>query len=76
MLRSAAKVLTRRAGTRVSSVPRAGFSGFAEKERGEEARFFARDDAEKLAAMKSKFEAVVAKGDAEELDELMDVLGM
>jgi hypothetical protein len=75
MYRSLAKAVTRRAGSRVACGPRAGFSGLAEKERGDEARFFARDDAEKLAAMKTKFEAVVAKGDAEELDELMDVLG-
>lgn len=50
-------------------------SSLSEKERGDEARYFAKEDAEKMAAMKAKFEAVVSKGDAEELDELMDVLG-
>ena len=77
MIKSAARLLTRRGAFRCT-LPTSvrSFSSFSEKERGEEARYFARDDAEKVAAMKAKFEAVVSKGDAEELDELMDVLGM
>ena len=41
----------------------------------DEARYFAQADADKIKAMKAKFETVVAKGDVEEIEELMEVLG-
>ena len=41
----------------------------------DEARYFAAADAEKIKAMKAKFDTVVAKGDVEEIEELMEVLG-
>ena len=50
-------------------------STFDKKGLSEEARYFAQADAEKIKAMKAKFEDVVAKGDTEEIEELMEVLG-
>jgi hypothetical protein len=77
MIRGVSKVLSRQAFSRfaVAPVRSASAATFAEKERGEESRYFAREDADKLAAMKAKFEAVVSKGDVEEIEELMETLG-
>jgi len=49
-------------------------SSLDKKERGEEARYMAKMDAENIAKMKAKFESVLASGDAAAKEELMDVL--
>lgn len=77
MIRGCAKVFSRRGGALRASVPRSvrSFSTIEKKGHGEEAKYFAQADAEKVRAMKAKFESVVAKGDSEDIEELMEVLG-
>ena len=49
---------------------------FAEKERGEESRYFAAQDAEKISAMKQKVDAILAlEDDHDAKEELVQLLG-
>ena len=50
------------------------FSSFDKKERGDEARFFAEQEKEKLAAMRAKVEAILASESHEDKEELLEIL--
>jgi hypothetical protein len=49
-------------------------STFDKKERGDEARYMAEQDAAKIKAMRDKFESVLASGDVEDVEELAATL--
>jgi hypothetical protein len=77
MIRGTAKVLSSFAARKANVLPMAARSMSTLEKKGlsDEARYFAQADADKIKAMKAKFETVVAKGDVEEIEELMEVLG-
>ena len=76
MIRQGAKVLSRVV-SKKALVPVLGrsLSSLEKKGLSDEARYFAAADAEKINAMKAKFEDVVSKGNAEEVEALMEHLG-
>jgi len=51
------------------------FSDFQKKERSEEARYFAEQEKEKIAAMKAKMEAILASDNQQSKEELIGILG-
>ncbi len=71
---SVARVATRSAGRTARPTFRA-FSDFQKKERSEEQRYFAAQEAEKIAAMRAKMEAILASDNQQTKEELIDILG-
>jgi hypothetical protein len=70
---SVARVATRSA--RTTRPTFRAFSDFQKKERSEEARYFAQQEAEKIAAMRAKMEAILASDNQESKEELIGILG-
>jgi hypothetical protein len=76
LVRAAQKATTRYGVARCASATTRSMVTLAEKERGEEARFFAKEDAKATADMRAAMEKILAQEDgSESKEQLMEVLG-
>merc|ERR1719199_1188596 len=69
-----AKVASRASSKGVAPVAMRSFSDFQKKERGDEARYFAQEEARRLAEMKAKVEAIMASENNDEKEHLTNLL--
>ena len=69
-----ARVASRASFKGVAPVAMRSFSDLQKKERGDEARYFAQEEARRLAEMKAKVEAIMASENADDKEHLTNLL--